>query len=581
MGAGHAALKSDAHALAVRTAGLIAHGFERYHREFLQVTGRAKRRFEQRDWTGGQADARERLELYGRVIDELVAGLRTLLGPRAQDGALWSAIRAEHSQSVVGHPAAEIAETFFNSVTRRLFHTVGTNPTIEYLDFRFERIPGPLAASPCRKFPAQPDAAAAVRALLADCAFAAKWADLERDAALAGGEIERAWAAGGAPLSYEDLEVLPPVFYRRKGAYLVGRVRGGNRVMPVVLALVHGPEGVAVDAVLPTETDVSIVFSFTRSHFLAEVGRPAETIAFLRSLMPVKPVGELYNALGFHKHGKTEFYRDLQRHLSRTAERFELAPGARGMVMEVFTLPGFDVVFKVIRDTFAPPKQTTADEVKRRYEMVFAHDRAGRLVDAQAFEGLSFPKARFSHSLLAELLESASRSVRVEGDAVVVGHLYAERRVRPLDLYLEDADEPAALRAALDYGRTIRDLAATGIFPGDLLLKNFGVTRHGRIVFYDYDELRLLGECRFRDFPEPRTPEDELADEPWFAVGPADVFPEELARFVPFNGAIRDAFLAVHGRLYDTAWWHAMQANVAAGELEDIFPYGEERRLHR
>src|SRR3990172_3627000 len=200
MGASHAALKSDAHALAVQTAGLIAHGFERYHREFLQVTGRAKRRFERRDWTGGQAGARERLGVGGRGGGGVGGGVRTLLGRRAQDGALWTAIRAEHSQSVVGHPAAEIAETFFNSVTRRLFHTVGTNPAIEYLDFRFERVPGPLAASPCRKFPAQPDAAAAVRALLAEYAFAAPWADLERDAALAGGEIERAWAAGEAQI---------------------------------------------------------------------------------------------------------------------------------------------------------------------------------------------------------------------------------------------------------------------------------------------------------------------------------------------------------------------------------------------
>jgi isocitrate dehydrogenase kinase/phosphatase len=572
---------TDGAPLAARAAELARHGFERYYREFLQVTGRAKRRFEQRDWSGAQADARERLELYGRVIDELVAELRGLLGAREHDAALWTAIRAEHSRTVVGHPATEIAETFFNSVTRRIFHTVGTNPVIEYLDFTFERLPGPLPASPCRTFPARPDAAAAVRKLLEECAFAAPWADLARNAGLAGRQIDRAWAAGGAPLAYEDLEVLVPVFYRRKGAYLVGRMRGGNRVMPVVLALVHGPEGLALDAVLLTETEVSIVFSFTRSYFQAEVRRPAETIAFLRSLMPVKPVGELYNALGFHKHGKTEFYRDLQRHLARTDEKFERAPGARGMVMEVFTLPGFDAVFKVIRDSFAPPKQTSAEEVKRRYAMVFGHDRAGRLVDAQDFEELSFPKARFSRTLLADLLAAASRSVRVDGDAVVIRYLYAERRVRPLDLFLADAEEPVALQAALDYGQTIRDLAATGIFPGDLLLKNFGVTRHGRVVFYDYDELRLVEECQFRDFPEPRNAEEEMADEPWFAVGPGDVFPEELGRFVPFHGALRAAFLAAHGCLYDTAWWNAMQQKVATGELADIYPYGEEQRLGR
>jgi isocitrate dehydrogenase kinase/phosphatase len=565
--------------LAQRGAELVWRGFERYRRDFLAITRRAKRRFEQQDWHAGQADAQERLGLYDRVIGEVVAEVRTLLGPFQRETAVWAGMREAHSQALLEQPAAEIAETFFNSVTRRIFHTVGINPAIEYLDFRFERVAASPDAARCREYAARPDAEAAVRALLGDYSFAVPWADLGRDARLVAREIERSWAAGAAPLACSRIEVLEPVFYRRKGAYLVGRARGGDRVMPLVLALVHEPGGVVVDAVLHTESEVSIVFGFTRSYFQAEVQRPAETIAFLRSLMPVKPVGELYNALGFHKHGKTEFYRALQRHLVRTTEQFERAPGSRGLVMEVFTLPSFDVVFKVIRDEFPLPKRTTPDEVKRRYELVFAHDRAGRLVEAQLFEGLSFPRERFGRRLLTELLDSASCSVHVAGDQVVLGHVYAERRVRPLDLYLRESETGAAVRAALDYGQAIRDLASTGIFPGDVLLKNFGVTRHGRVVFYDYDELRLLDECRFRDLPEPRYPEEELADEPWFHVAPNDVFPEELARFVPFDGERRDAFLAAHGRLYTLEFWRDLQARSAAGEVGDIFPYGEERRL--
>lgn len=492
---------------------------------------------------------------------------------------MWAEMRGAHSRALPEQPAAEIAETFFNSVTRRVFHTVGINAAIEYLDFSAE----PKAASPgaarCREYAVQPDTAAAVRALLEDYGFAVPWADLGRDARLVARRIERGWADGAALSACDSIEVLEPVFYRRKGAYLVGRARGAGRVMPLVLALVREPDGVVVDAVLHTEDEASIVFGFTRSYFQAEVRRPADTIGFLRSLMPIKPVGELYNALGFHKHGKTQFYRDLRRHLARTTEQFERAAGARGLVMEVFALPSFDVVFKVIRDEFPPPKRTTPDEVKRRYRLVFAHDRAGRLVDAQLFEGLSFPRERFGRRLLEELLETASRSVRVEGDQVAISHVYAERRVRPLDLYLTESVEAPAVRAALDYGQAIRDLASTGIFPGDVLLKNFGVTRHGRVVFYDYDELRLLEECRFCAWPEPRYPEDELADEPWFYVAPNDVFPEELGRFVPFTGGRRDAYLAAHGRLYTLEYWQDLQSRLAAGEVVDIFPYGEERRL--
>jgi isocitrate dehydrogenase kinase/phosphatase len=572
---------ADTPALARDAAERIRRGFDRYLDAFLEVTARAQRRFETQDWLAAQADAHERLELYARVIDGVVAEVRSLLGAGAEEPATWTAMRGAFSPLIAGHPAMEIAETFFNSVTRRVFHTIGTNPAIEYLDFRFERASGHSLPAPGRTFAAVPDVASAVHTLLAACAFRAPWRDVQGDAARAAARIERAWTEGDAPFAIEVLEVLDPVLYRRKGAYLVGRVRGGGRVMPVVLALVHGADGIAVDAVLVTEDEASIVFSFTRSHFQAVVRRPAETIAFLRSLMPMKPVGELYNALGFHKHGKTEFWRQVQRHLARTDELIVRAAGSRGMVMEVFTLPTLDVVFKVIKDTFPPPKQVTGDEVKRRYRMVFAHDRAGRLVDAQLFEGLSFPLARFSRTLLEELLASASRSVRVDGDQVAIRHCYAERRVRPLDVHLQDAGVDEAKRVALDYGQTIRDLAVTGVFAGDLLLKNFGVTRHGRVVFYDYDELRLLEECRFRDVPAARTDEDELMDEPWFTVGPDDVFPTELARFVPFSGAVREAFLAAHGCLYDPAWWRGLQERRAAGELADIYPYVEERRLSR
>ena len=570
---------ADRAALAERGASIIHQGFEAYHRDFLEVTRRARGRFERQDWPGAVADARERLDLYGRRIAAVVPDVRGALGERVRDESLWTAVRAAHSHVVLGHPAAEIAETFFNSVTRRIFQTVGINPAIEYLDFRFERVPVLTARRSYETYPTEPSVATAVRAVLDDCRFAVPFADADRDAGLAAREIEAYWEAGKAPLPAEEIEVLDAVFYRRKGAYIVGRVRGGNRVMPLLIALVHRPAGLAVDAVLLTEAEASMVFSFTRSYFHADVPRPAEVIDFLRSLLPVKPVGELYNALGYHKHGKTELYRDLQRHLLRTDERFDRAPGAPGMVMAVFALPSFDVVFKVIRDTFPPPKQTTRAEVERRYEMVSQHDRAGRLVDAQGFEGLAFPKARFTRALLTELLQQASRTVRLDGDQVVIAHLYTERRVKPLDVYLVEADEATARHAALDYGQTVRDLAATGIFPGDLLLKNFGVTRHGRVVFYDYDELLPLSECRFRELPEPRTPEDEIADEPWFAVGPGDVFPEELRRFIPFGGAAREALLEDHGCLFEPRYWREMQARLAAGEIVDVFPYDAARRL--
>lgn len=560
-------------------ACVIKHGFDRYTQAFQDVTSRAKRRFEEADWVGVQRDARERLTLYSRVLDPLVAEIEELLGSRMLETTEWERMRDSYSALIAGDPRMELAETFFNSVTRRVFTTVGVNPAIEYVDFEFERVTAGIGDRPYRTYVANGTTTEVVRTVLEDYAFAAAYEDLEGDVSRVAHRIESRWAEGVAPVPFEAVDVLAPVFYRRKGAYLVGRVRGGNRIMPLVLALARTDAGIVVDAALLSEEGVSIVFSFTRSYFHVDARSPAEVIQFLRSLMPRKPVAELYAALGHNKHSKTEFYRSLMRHLAVTDDKFVTAPGTKGLVMLVFTMPSHDVVFKVIRDRFAYPKQTTREQVRRRYRLVFEHDRAGRLVDAQEFEHLAFSKHRFSRDLLEELQRDASQSVRVEGDRVVISHLYTERRVRPLNLYLADADPISARRAVQDYGQAIRDLATTNVFPGDLLLKNFGVTRHGRVIFYDYDELCLLSECTFRDFPEAQYPEDEMAAEPWFHVGPNDIFPEEFERFLGLTGPSRELFLRLHSCLLQAAFWRDLQARHAAGEVLDLFPYPDRTRL--
>jgi isocitrate dehydrogenase kinase/phosphatase len=321
------------------------------------------------------------------------------------------------------------------------------------------------------------------------------------------------------------------------------------------------------------------VFSFARSYFLVEMESPRRMVEFLREIMPLKPLAELYNAIGWNKHGKTELYRSILRHLATTEDRFEVAAGQRGMVMAVFTLPGFDVVFKVIRDRFEPPKTVTAEEVKQKYRLVFRHDRAGRLVDAQEFEHLAFERARFDPALFAELISSCAERVKVEGDKVVISHLYTERRLRPLDVYLREAGAEAARDAVVDYGQVLRDLAATDIFPGDMLLKNFGVSRHGRLIFYDYDELCPLSECRFRALPTPRDDDDESAGEPWFYVSERDIFPEEFRNFLGLPEDLMRAFLEQHEELLGPAFWQRMQELHARGEVLDVYPYRSSRRL--
>jgi len=558
--------------LPARTAPVIVEALDRYEHGFQELTRRARGRFERRDWKGALADASERLDLYGEVVTQLEAEVRTLLGEREGERALWAAIKPIYSAHVAGRPDWELAETFFNSVTRRVFATAGVDPSIEYVDSDFDP-PGQEAAQRlCRAYRSR-DLPGLIESILRDSWFDSRFEDVGREARLAAAKLRELGVAG------ERAEILAAPFFRRKGAYLVGRLFDGSGPVPLVLALLHRERGVVVDAVLTEVDDVSILFSFTRSHFHVDLGPPHQLVQYLKQLMPRKPVAELYIALGYHKHGKTELYRDLLHRLRETQDRFEFAPGTPGTVMVVFTMPGYDVVFKVIRDRFPAIKLVTPRAVRDNYRLVFRHDRAGRLVEAQEFEHLKFDRARFVPRLIEEFRQEADRTVNATAQEVVVHHAYLERRVTPLDVYLREADEAAACAAVIDFGQAVKDLAANGIFPGELLPKNFGVTRHGRVVCYDYDELGLLTDFTFRALPAAQAPEDELADEAWFGVGPRDAFPEEFRRFIGLPPALLEVLDRHHPDLYEVAFWQGMQDRVRQGEIIDIFPYPASRRL--
>jgi isocitrate dehydrogenase kinase/phosphatase len=464
-------------------------------------------------------------------------------------------------------------------VTRRIFATVGVDVEIEFVDSDFDTPPMPTGIPVYKIYPATSSLAALIVAILAGARFHALYEDLERDARLAAGRLAAHLAALGLPMAIQRAEIITSVFYRGSAAYLIGRLFCGARVLPLALALRHPPGGIILDAVLLHENDVSILFSFAHSYFHVEVDRPYEMVRHLKQILPRKRIAELYISLGFNKQGKTELYRDLLHHLAHTGDQFDFAPGERGMVMAVFTMPSYDVVFKIIKDRFQRPKSTTRQAVMGKYQMVYRHDRAGRLIDAQEFEHLRFPRTLFTEPLLRHLLQDAPRTVSLEGDNVHIRHAYVERRVVPLNIYVHQVDHAAARAAVLDYGRCIKDLLAVNIFPGDLLLKNFGVTSNGRVIFYDYDEVGLITTCNFRDLPAAHYDDEELADQLWGAVGENDVFPAEFTRFVGLSGPLRDVFWAQHGDLFEVNTWRDVQARLRAGQLVFITPYDESRRL--
>jgi isocitrate dehydrogenase kinase/phosphatase len=563
--------------LAARCAEIAQQAFFDYQTRFNTITRRARERFLARDWAGSFDDAAERLHFYNDVLDGLTSRIREQMGARLPEHSIWTATKAVYSSLIARSPAWEIAETFFNSLTRRVFATAGVDQAIEFVDTDFDAPPANAMINITKTYRGR-SLPKLLCSALTDAFDETGWDDLQKTAELATVRIEAALAAQN---SEHELEILSSVFYRGRGAYLVGRVlREGKFPLPIALCLRHENErGIILDALLHGEVDLALLFSFTRSYFRVAVECPYRLVRYLQQLMPRKRLIDLYNAIGFHRHGKTEFYRDFIAHLRKSTDRFVVAEGARGMVMSVFTLPSYDVVFKLIRDQFDLPKDSTREDVRRRYRLVFEHDRAGRLVEAHEFEHLRIPGDRFDPRVLAELLRDAASIVKMDGGDVVIAHAYVERRLRPLNLFLRENEAEAIAAAGRDYGQSVKDLAASNIFPGDLLTKNFGVTRHGRVVFYDYDELCFLTDCDFRKLPEARTPEDEIAAEPWFSVREHDIFPEEFLQFLSFPSPALAALLQHHGEIFGADFWRAIQRQIRAGEIPEVFPYREERRL--
>ena len=416
--------------------------FLEYQERFHAITDRARERFLARDWAGASTDAADRLHLYGSVMDNLTGEIGNLMGDRLSERGVWRAIKAVYSSLIAESAAWEIAESFFNSLTRRVFATEGVDQTIEFVDTDFDAPPNQSLGEVHRRH---------TGAALSDLLFAAVtdleaggfseecWTDLRKVVALAAERIDAALPGTDDAVS---LEMIGTLFHRGRGAYLVGRaIRGGDRVasLPLALSLRHDDaQGITLDAVLRGEVDLAILFSYTRAYFRAKVACPYELVRRLQQLMPRKRLIDLYNAIGFHRHGKTEFYRDFVAHLRTSRDRFVTAEGTRGMVMLVFTLPSYDVVFKLIKDRFDFPKDTSRSEVMRCYRFVFEHDRAGRLVEAHEFEHLRIARDRFDSALLEDLRRDASETVRIEGDDVVIDHAYVERRIRPLNLFLAE-----------------------------------------------------------------------------------------------------------------------------------------------
>ena len=567
---------------ALGLAKAILNGFDAFFGDFQNVTLGAQARFEKADWQLVHSTMSYRLEMYKKKVKDVAGVADGISGLPLNDRALWRDAKEEYATLVETHRNYEIAQTFFNSVYCFVFahekirdlHSFVVAPDLLPKGLNDEVI--------FTEYPVSNDLATGVRSILLDTCFNIPFEDLDRDVERVTGLIDNMLRPRLEKNQSIKTQVLNSLFYRNKAAYLVGRIVADGEMLPFVFPLLNNEQGgVYVDTVLFSPDDVSKLFSFTRSYFMVDASVPSQYVGFLQSIMPQKKLFELYSAIGFGKHAKTVFYRSAVAHTAQTDDQYVIAPGIKGMVMLVFTLPSYDYVYKVIKDRFTPPKDMTRQEVKDKYKLVKRWDRAGRMAETQEFNNLAFDRRRFSDELLAELKKEAPSLLEEKGNALILNHVYVERRMTPLNLYLKGASEEEIYNVMDEYGNAIKQLAGANIFPGDMLLKNFGVTRHGRVVFYDYDEICPLVDCNFRTIPIPRTEEQEMASQPWYDVGHADVFPEEFRLFFSGNRRAREVFDELHPELYSADFWRNLQQQIRAGMVEDVFPYRRRYRFAR
>ena len=559
---------------------VILEGFDRHYALFRDCARAAKRYFEAGNWLAIGHVARERIDFYDRRVAETVVRIESEFRFAGED-AFWSTVKQRFIGLLVDHRQPECAETFFNTISSKLLHRtyfhnrcmfVRPAASTEYLDDG--------APSYRSYYPRRGGLRAALIDVVLDFGLDLRFADFRADLMHVLAAMRRRLPRRFVPDANCQIQVLSSLLFRNQTAYAVGRLVNGVHAYPFVAAIKRrNDERLYVDALLTDPAELALLFSANRAYFLADMEVPSAYVHFLRAMLPDKTAAELYTMLGLQKHGKTLFYRDFLHHLKHSTDRIVAAPGIQGLVMCVFTLPSYPYVFKAIRDRIAPSKDTDAARVAQKYALVKHHDRAGRMTDTLEYSDVAIPRARFDDALMAELERAIPSQIEHDGDYVILRHLYIERRLVPLNLYLASADEGAKVRAIRDYGNALKELAAVNIFAGDLLFKNFGVTRYGRIVFYDFDEIEYLTDCRFRPIPRPPPGIDEMSSEVWYPVGPHDVFPEEFATFLLTDPAVRQAFIAFHADLLDPAWWQAMQEANRGGRPIEVLSYPESVRF--
>ena len=574
--------------IATKLARAVFAGFDAMFAEFLNITLGAQSRFEQRQYHDVQRAMRDRLQVYERQVKNVSEAVKIIAYQELDCPHTWQLAKNIYGDMVEHHENKPIAHTFFNSTFGAIWDDKKIRTVhLFVLKAKYRSEPRSFESLVSR-ISLQNGFETAISQLITTQMFRVPFCQLNADlkrlqqTLMQGAKHQCKQVYELINLNDGFIEYANSLFFRNKACYLIGRciAKNGDN-MPFAIAILNTEKGLKIDAVMMGADQLSLLFGFARTYFMVDTDQPARYVDYLSVLMPHKKRFELFNAIGFIKHAKTEFYRykvDTTKN-SPASFKYINAPGTPGMVMLVFTIEGSDYVYKVIKDKFSAPKTATKAQVKEKYNFVKQADRVGRLVDTHEFRYLAFDLSRFSEELLTQMKTHIDNSLVISGKALILKHVYVERKMTPLNLYINHCDKHALDHVMLDYGKAIKDLAGANIFPGDMLMKNFGVTRWGRVVFYDFDEICPLTQCNFRDVPQTQNALEELSSHSYFDIDENDIFPSQFKVFFSANAHAFECFNTHHSDLFTTTYWQQCQQQIQNGFLPDVYPYKQSWRF--
>jgi isocitrate dehydrogenase kinase/phosphatase len=565
------------------TARLLLAVFDDFYRILCEYPYRAMRAFETIDPQASIRISRERLGLYSKYITHHGPRIHAAFPALADNPNVWDQVDRLFSAMITDRYEADVAFSFAHSIRRNICHELWRPVAYSFPPPSKHRALS--MASVFRRIPIQGHIdAELVASALTTPGFSVPFRDLRGDSERIVERINFLLDSDAPDAELPiALDVVEAGFFRERVAFVVGRwVLSDSSCVPFVVALVNGPSGIVVDALLHRVADVHNLFSSTLANFHVTTRLYYQTCVFLFSLMPRRPLGHHYSTIGFNHVAKVAILNEVIEQLSQSGQKFQRSPGFVGTVALGFTFESCSYHLKVIRDrptaSYKWGEFPGVAAVLDKYRVVHEINRAGSMLDNVMYFNLTLEKDMFDPALLADICREATGNVHVEGNSVFIRSLIVQLKIVPLPVYLETADESEIRSVIVSLGHCIRNNAATNIFNKDLDSRNYGVGRYGRVLLFDYDAVEKLTEVKIRTNSDREPGEEDIP--PWFFEEGTIFLPEEIEYGLQLKNELAcRTFRRVNADLMTVDYWLQMQQKLLRDEVPELSMYPESCKL--